>query len=263
MTAEAASPERTAPEVGSVRRPSPDVLAELEDQRRFLLRSLRDLDDEFAAGDIDETDYRTLKDDYTARAASVLRGIDGEKERFAEARKKRSPKRIAVVLAAVAVVALLAGVLIAQASGSRSAGGSITGDIRQSNRQDMQDAIRLGSQGEILEALMLIDEVLERSPAYTEALTYRGWFLVLTGDPELEQLGLNSLDEAVAVDPLYPEARAFWTIILMREGLFLEAAAELEAFDASGPSPEMTQLVDSIRPRIAEGVAELQAAEGP
>src|SRR5947209_2256783 len=49
-----------------------DALADLEEQRRFLLQSLKDLDRERDAGDIDGVDYRTLKDDYTARAAAVL-----------------------------------------------------------------------------------------------------------------------------------------------------------------------------------------------
>ena len=48
----------------------PDSLAHLEEEREFLLRSLRDLEREREAGDIDDDDYRTLHDDYTARAAS-------------------------------------------------------------------------------------------------------------------------------------------------------------------------------------------------
>ncbi len=53
-----------------------DRLAELEEERRYLLRSLKDLEREREAGDVDEDDYRTLKDGYTVRAASVLRQID-------------------------------------------------------------------------------------------------------------------------------------------------------------------------------------------
>ena len=50
--------------------------AALEDQRAFLLSSLADLDAEWDAGDIAEDDYLALKDDYTARAAAVLRALD-------------------------------------------------------------------------------------------------------------------------------------------------------------------------------------------
>jgi hypothetical protein len=48
----------------------------LEDERDFCLRSLRDLDAEWAAGDIDPADYRALKDAYTARAAAALHALD-------------------------------------------------------------------------------------------------------------------------------------------------------------------------------------------
>ncbi len=48
----------------------------LEQEREFLLRSLADLDAEHEAGDIEDDDYRSLTDDYTARAAAVLRAID-------------------------------------------------------------------------------------------------------------------------------------------------------------------------------------------
>jgi hypothetical protein len=53
-----------------------DVIRELEEERDFLLRSLHDLEAEHDAGDIDDLDYRTLKDDYTTRAAATLRALD-------------------------------------------------------------------------------------------------------------------------------------------------------------------------------------------
>ena len=54
----------------------PDSLAILEEERAFLLRSLTDLEREYEAGDVDDQDYVALKDDYTARAAGVLRAIE-------------------------------------------------------------------------------------------------------------------------------------------------------------------------------------------
>ena len=50
-------------------------LAALAEERDFLLSSLRDLDAEHDAGDIDDVDYETLRDDYTVRTAQVLRAI--------------------------------------------------------------------------------------------------------------------------------------------------------------------------------------------
>ena len=50
----------------------------LEEERDFCLRSLRDLEAERDAGDIDAVDYETLRDAYTVRAAAALRQLDGE-----------------------------------------------------------------------------------------------------------------------------------------------------------------------------------------
>ena len=54
----------------------PDRLAELEEERRFLLGSIRDLEKEHEAGDVDEADFTALRDGYVARAAAVLREIE-------------------------------------------------------------------------------------------------------------------------------------------------------------------------------------------
>ncbi len=51
--------------------------ASLEQERDFLLASLRDLEAEHEAGDIEDLDYEGLRDDYTARTAAVLRALDG------------------------------------------------------------------------------------------------------------------------------------------------------------------------------------------
>ncbi len=48
----------------------------LEAERDFLLRSIADLDAEEAAGDLDHADHDTLRDDYVARAAAVLRALE-------------------------------------------------------------------------------------------------------------------------------------------------------------------------------------------
>lgn len=57
----------------------------LEEEREFFLRSLRDLEAERAAGDIDELDYASLRDDYTVRAAEVLRQLAASEDRAAAA----------------------------------------------------------------------------------------------------------------------------------------------------------------------------------
>ena len=109
-----------------------DALSDLEEQRRFLLQSLKDLDRERDAGDIDESDYRTLRDDYTARAAAVLHAIEENKAGLVQqrqTRRRRSTKVTALVVAAVIAFAIGGGVLVASTSGQRVPGQTATGNV--------------------------------------------------------------------------------------------------------------------------------------
>src|SRR5699024_2899460 len=78
---------------GSASKLDPDELAALEDERDFLLESLRDLDAEFESGDLDEEDHEALRDEYTARAAETLRAIRDRRRAFEEAKQPRSVGR--------------------------------------------------------------------------------------------------------------------------------------------------------------------------
>ena len=94
-----------------------DERARLEEERDFLLTSLRDLELEREAGDIDELDHARLRDDYTARAAAVLRALEDHDVALMvtveEARTRRDPRLVALVGAGVLAIAVLAGVLVA------------------------------------------------------------------------------------------------------------------------------------------------------
>jgi len=224
----------------------PDVLAGLEREREFLLASLDDLDDERSAGDLDEHDYQGLSDDYTRRLAEVARSIEQERTAFAEVETKLSGRQRALTVAAVVVVAVLAGILLARASGFRSPTDSVTGDIRQSSAGLLNEADTLTREGEWPQAIILYNEVLEISPANVEALTYRGWLTARLGDNEA---GLVDLSEAVAVDPDFPDARVFSAIVLDDLQRFGEAAEQIEAFDKLDPPEEMLGLVEGFNLR--------------
>ncbi len=56
-----------------------EELAGLEEQRDILLKSLRDLEQERAAGEIGDADYAILKDDLTVRTAAALRAVEAGK----------------------------------------------------------------------------------------------------------------------------------------------------------------------------------------
>ena len=51
-------------------------MPKLEEEREFLLRSLDDLDREHGTGELTDQEYETLRDDYTRRAAAVVRVLN-------------------------------------------------------------------------------------------------------------------------------------------------------------------------------------------
>jgi tetratricopeptide (TPR) repeat protein len=225
----------------------PDALAALEEQRDFLLRSLDDLEREHDAGDVDETDYRTLKDDYTARAARTIRAIESHQARVAAARPHRSWRRLVLVVAAVGAFALLAGVMVAQSAGRRGAGDQITGDIRESTRAKLDEAVTLASQQRYDEAIAIYDEVLADQPGNVEAMTFKGWFQWQSGDGQ----GVVTLVEAAELDAAYPATHAFLAVVFERLGRPDTARLELDRLDALDPPPEYRDLTAALRDRLA------------
>jgi tetratricopeptide (TPR) repeat protein len=229
-----------------------DARAALEEQRDFLLRSLEDLEREHDAGDVDERDYTTLKDDYTARAAAVLRAIEADRPRSPAGRPRAKGRRIVTVLGVLAFAGL-AGLLVAQASGRRDPGEMGSGDVRQSVTEKLNEAGRLFGEGEAEAAIALYDEVLADQPTNAEALTYKGWALyTVVGD---EEAALSSLLDAATANPDYPDVHAFLAVLFFRNGLVEQADRELDRLDALDPPPDVVQLTASLRAQIDEVLA--------
>lgn len=224
-------------------------MSALEVQRDFLLRSLEDLEREHDAGDIDDADYAALKDDYTARAAAVLRSLEAGPQPVARASGRRPARRARALAwgAGVVAFALLAGVLVAQTAGRRDAGEVITGDVGQTATEKLNQAGRLGSQGDYAAAVALYDEVLAESPGNAEAATYRGWMLTLSGEREA---GLEALLAAATEHRDYPDVHAFLAVVFFRSGLVEQAAREIELLDGLDPPPAIRQLVEPLAAQI-------------
>jgi tetratricopeptide (TPR) repeat protein len=255
----------------------PDALAALEEERDFLLRSLDDLDREHDAGDVDDTDYAELKDDYTARAANVLRALDDRRAAAAANAPSRSWVRTAVGLGVVAVLALGVGWFAFRDAGTRAPGGGITGDARQdsANRameaQQLtglaQQALREGDSEGALElyrqAMQSYSEALELSPSNAEALTNRGWLYhnlaLAVGEGseavELEGFALEDLDQAIAAEPTYAPARVFRAVLAANAGQYAAAQDDLDAADPADIPTYMASTVDDLKERIAAGFA--------
>ena len=227
---------------------------ELFEEREFLLRSLDDLERERAAGDIDEHDYRTLKDDYTARTAAVIRAIDHAAEPVAAAELpgRRSWLRPAAWAVGVSAFAAAAGLLVADSSGERLPGNPGAGSITATGpSRKLGEARALIGQGKVPEAIELYDEVIQADPRNAEALAYRGWLVRLAGKQAGEQSlldkGFDYVSRAVAVDPGYPDARFFKGMMLFEDRKDAAAAVpELRAFLGLNPPPDMVPLVEGV-----------------
>jgi tetratricopeptide (TPR) repeat protein len=257
-------------------------LAELEEERDHLLRSLEDLDRELAEGDIEEADYDALKEDYTVRAAAVLRAIEDARPNRSQPDPaepgaplegpRPSPRRARLALAALAVLALVAvaGVLVTRSAEERRPGEAATGDIAPTGptgdvARALETARRLREQGQTLAAIRTYDEVLLRDPKQPEALAYRGWLVrqagAQSGNAELVDKGLEYVNRAVAADPSYPWAHFFRGLILYEDKRDPAGAVpELRAFLDAGPPPAM---VAPIQELLRQAEAAARAGTGP
>jgi tetratricopeptide (TPR) repeat protein len=254
----------------------PDALAALEEERDFLLRSLDDLEREHDAGDVDDTDYAELKDDYTARAAAVLRAIDDRRELAASAASSRSWGRTAGVLGIVAVLALGVGWFVFRDAGTRAPGQGLSGDARQDSanlvlqaqsyfgqaRQALNDGDSQAAVDNFEQSIQTYDKALEISPGNAEAMAYRGWVLhnvaiasTSAQAAELDAQAMQWLDRAVAADPTFADARIFRAILLSNLGEYAAAQADLDQVDeAKVPSFMQTDL-DNLRADVAAGLS--------
>jgi tetratricopeptide (TPR) repeat protein len=199
---------------------TPDRLAELEEERRFLLRSLADLERERDAGDVDDVDYEALRDGYTVRAAATLRAIDDGR---AVLPNKPKPDWRRRVFSGVVIIALVSVVwwALAASSAERFAGQVGTGLDPRSDRQILVSQARSIQLERPGEAAGLYARALELNPLDVEALAYRGWTLALDARNQIdssaaaEQLrtAIDSLLLAIETDPTYPDPQCFLGIV--------------------------------------------------
>ena len=243
------------------RRVDPDQLARLEEERSFLLRSIRDIEREHAVGDVDEDDFRTLRDGYIARAAVVLRDIDEGRSALPE-RSSRSWMRAALGVGLTLIVAVSLGLFVANSAGQRLPGQSLTGGapadevaVQLANARQTMGSDPTASQAAYA-------TVLELEPDNVEAITYAAWLKVLdartAGNPLRILEAIPELQRATSIDPAYADAHCF---LAVATGRFLDppmidlALAEGQACLANDPPGMLVTQIEVL-------VAELQAAVG-
>ena len=237
----------------------------LEEQLDFLLDSLRDLEQELDAGDIDESDYESLRNDYIARAAAIshqLTGDEIDRDDDTPPSPRRPWTRRVVSILVVVSLAGASGAWVAASAGQRLPGQSASGGKVESTASMLSTARQLNF-SDPTKAIELYNAVLKIEPDNVEALTYRSWLIALTARQATGKLRdvayatvLADLLKAREVDPTYPDAACFLGITYFR---FMNnaklAKVQLDECQANNPPQEVTMFLNSIVDQVNAALA--------
>jgi tetratricopeptide (TPR) repeat protein len=220
----------------------------LEDERSSLFRTLKNLDDERATGQLSEETYRSLRRETEGRAVAVLRALEarggvGElASDLGELRPRSRPgsigigavtgtpgrrRRQALTAIAAAVVVAVVAVVLARAIQTRAPGEAITGttvgglaffeDRVAQHPNDVAARLDLAQRyletGNAQSAVLQYKAILNLDPRNAEAWAQVG-FLVYEAGRAAD--GLAAVRQALQIDPTYPEALYFEGVILLK-----------------------------------------------
>jgi len=229
-----------------------DSRAALEDELAFLLRSLEDLEDEAAAGDISAADLAHLRDNYVARAAAVTRLLEtsdtataGVPAAEAGRRQRRPGRQRLLVAVGLALFATAAVVLVLSEAGVRLPGQTATGTVSLNAAQQLQRQVSqaevLEEQGKAADALALFHQVLRQDPTQSEALAESGWLEfeagVQAGNATALAQGQHDEQAAEALSPTAFAPHLYLGSMLLVEGRPSASASEFSRFLSDSPPP--------------------------
>ena len=236
---------------------NPDRLAELEEQRRFLLGSIRDIEREHSVGDVDDDDFRTLRDGYVARAAAVMREIDDGRSSLPAKDAPHWWRRVAIV-GGTLLVAVALGLFVAHSAGQRLPGQSLTG-----GQPADEVAVQLAEGRRLMNtdstaARTAYARVLAIEPGNAEAATYFAYLLVLdgqkAGDQAMVRQGVADLQQAATLDDTYGDPHC---LLAVSGGNFLDPPdKELVGTEgalclALDPPQEMVGMIQGLVARMS------------
>ncbi|MDQ6784273.1 MAG: hypothetical protein M3063_12720 [Actinomycetota bacterium] len=249
----------------------------LEEERDFFLRSLRDLEAEHDAGDIDDADHAALKDDYTVRAAAVIRQLAGDPPArrpevaaptsetdassvpsASSGRPGRARRWRWVAAVAVAVIAgSVAGWAVTSASGARLPGQTVSGAPVGAAKiaQLLLQAQKAAATGDAVTALKDCRTILAENPDQAQALAEEGWLLAQTRRPGLQTQALGDLTRAVNLAPDDQTAHLYRGIVLVDVGRQADAVGDLQWYLDHGPDPQ-------VKPRVETALAQARTGVG-
>jgi cytochrome c-type biogenesis protein CcmH/NrfG len=265
--------------------------ARLEAERDVLLKSLDDLEAEHAAGGIDDESYQTLRDDYTARAAAVIRALRDGVDARPDA-PRASWKRRGVVIGAIVVFAVGAAIALASALGARLPGQTASGNNQDSsapkqsgptntevirrleaalakNPGDVQTRLllapRLEASGDLAGALQQYDTILQSNPQNAVAAAQSGRIMYLSAEQlvrknpdaaaQLVSQSKARLDQAIAADPTYADAFYYHAIVLANEyGDFKGAQNDLQHYIVLAPNGQWSDQVHQLLAEVTNAI---------
>jgi tetratricopeptide (TPR) repeat protein len=256
----------------------------LEAERDFLLRSLDDLEDERAAGNVDDGTYETLHDDYTARAAAAIRSLDEGIDLTPADPAPTSKATRALTVGGIIVFALIAAFVLTRAVGQRRSGQTITGNSRvasgtttntdpgpalakeveaqpKSYAAHIAYARYLLQREDFTDAIHEFGSAAQLDPSQPEPPTYAAWASVLLtsqvksakNQDTLLSAALERLDEVIADHPKYPDAYALKGVTLFN--------FEQNAKQAVAPLQQFLVLTDDSNPIRSQVLAVLAKAK--
>ena len=278
--------------------PSPATEALIE-ERDFLLRSLRDLDQERDAGEIDPDDYATLRDRYVRRAAEVARRMERLEEGPADDGVAQPPapsgappdgsgesgqpvgvggseqlrrtdrsrhRRLRRSLNGLGVALCLGGVgwAAAAATGAQLPGGVITGDAigPQKIAEELIGAAKASGRNQPLQALRDYQAVLDQQPDNPTALTGEAAVLLESNRAELVGRGAVMLAKAEQADPSYAPAYIYLGRALIILGDYGRAEKQLRTFISDDPKGTPATEARKLLAYAAKRVAGTSAKAG-
>jgi cytochrome c-type biogenesis protein CcmH/NrfG len=264
---------------------TPEARADLERERDFLLRSLDDLDDERAAGNIDDGTYDTLHADYTARASVAIRELQGADVQLPDDEPRVSVTRRVLTVGSIIAFCVVIAVLLAHAVGERAPGQTITGNNQVANGTvttvDAGAALKAAADASprdysariayaryLLGAQDYPNAIVEYTaatgidPKQPEPYAYRGWLTSLvaaqvtdqTTKAQLVQRATSDLDHAISLDKTYPDPYVFEGLMLMNvEQKPAQAVPLFQEFLAVAPAdhPMRSQVETALQQAMA------------
>jgi cytochrome c-type biogenesis protein CcmH/NrfG len=262
---------------------------ELVDERDFLMKSLDDLELEHDSGGIDDESYAELHDDYTARAAAVIRTLrDGVDMTPAPApTSPRETRRRVLVVSVVLLFAIAAGLTLALALGARLPGETSSGNSQaaatsttnaagkelarritrlqkqvNANPDDydlrLQLADAYASNADLPTAIKQWDAAItiDQSRPEAQALIGRALYLVseqmvdTTAQSKAVTEALAAEDKAIANDPNYADAYFYRGVIEAALAQYSSSQADLQQYVAKAPGGQWVTQAQSVLSQV-------------